>query len=118
MSMRVDGLPSQYNGYKVNVNRVKQEIEKQKNSNISLCDQAEISAEGKKALESRMSALAGERHMEPHRRSSSSAPRRDSTEPRPRGCSGLGEPPQALAASRVRAREGAGCGSVGDVSGA
>ena len=35
MSMRVDGLPSQYNGYKVNVNRVKQEIEKQKNSEIS-----------------------------------------------------------------------------------
>ena len=32
----------------------------------------------------------------PHRRSSSSAPRRDSTEPRPRGCSVLGEPPQAL----------------------
>ena len=27
---------------------------------------------------------------------SSSAPRRDSTEPRPRGCSVLGEPPQAL----------------------
>ena len=71
MSMRVDGLPSQYNGYKVNVNRVKQEIEKQKNSNISLCDQAEISAEGKKALESRMSALAGERHMEDIRHLSS-----------------------------------------------
>ena len=32
----------------------------------------------------------------PHRRSSSSAPRRDSTEPRPRGCSVPGEPPQAL----------------------
>ena len=32
----------------------------------------------------------------PHRRSSSSAPRRDSTEPRPRGCSGRGEPPHAL----------------------
>ena len=32
----------------------------------------------------------------PHRRSSSSAPRRDSTEPRARGCSVLGEPPQAL----------------------
>lgn len=62
--MRVDGLPSQYNGYKVNVGRVKQELEKQKNSNISLCDQAEISTEGKKALESRLSALAGERHME------------------------------------------------------
>ena len=71
MSMRVDGLPSQYNGYKVNVNRVKQEIEKQKNSNIRLCDQAEISAEGKKALESRMSALAGERHMEDIRHLSS-----------------------------------------------
>ena len=71
MSMRVDGLPSQYNGYKVNVDRVKQEIEKQKNSNISLCDQAEISAEGKKALESRMSALAGERHMEDIRHLSS-----------------------------------------------
>ena len=32
----------------------------------------------------------------PHRWNSSSAPRRDSTEPRPRGCSVLGEPPQAL----------------------
>ena len=32
----------------------------------------------------------------PERRSSSSAPRRDSAEPRPRGCSGLGEPRQAL----------------------
>ena len=63
MSMRVDGLPSQYTGYKVNVDRVKQEIEKQKNSSIRLCDQAEISAEGKKALESRMSSLAGKRHM-------------------------------------------------------
>ena len=71
MSMIVDGLPSQYNGYKVNVDRVKQEIEKQKNSNIRLCDQAEISAEGKKALESRMSALAGERHMEDIRHLSS-----------------------------------------------
>ena len=55
MSMRVDGLHSQYSGYKVNVDRVKQEIEKTKNSNIRLCDQAEISAEGKKALESRIS---------------------------------------------------------------
>ena len=71
MSMRIDGLPSQYNGYKVNVDRVKQEIEKQKNSNISLFDQAEISAEGKKALESKMSALAGERHMEDIRHLSS-----------------------------------------------
>ena len=71
MSMRIDGLPSQYNGYKVNADRVKQEIEKQKNSNISLCDQAEISAEGKKALESRMSALAGERHMDDVRQLSS-----------------------------------------------
>ena len=32
----------------------------------------------------------------PERRSSSSAPRRDSAEPRPRGCSGLGEPRPAL----------------------
>ena len=71
MSMRVDGLPSHYNGFKVNVDRVKQEIEKQKNSSISLCDQAEISAEGKKALESRMSALAGERYMEDIRHLSS-----------------------------------------------
>ena len=59
MSMRVDGLPSKYIGYTVNVDRVKQEIEKQKNSSICLCDQAEISAEGKKALESSMSSLAG-----------------------------------------------------------
>ena len=36
------------------------------------------------------------RQESPHRRSSSSAPRRDSTWPRPRGCSVLGEPPQAL----------------------
>ena len=71
MSMRIDRLPSQYNGYKVNVDRVKQEIEKQKNSSIRLCDQAEISAEGKKALESRMSTLAGERHMEDIRHLSS-----------------------------------------------
>ena len=71
MSMRVDGLPSQYTGYKVNVDRVKQEIEKQKNSSIRLCDQAEISAEGKKALESRMSALAGKRHMKDIRHLSS-----------------------------------------------
>lgn len=28
MNMRVEGLPSQYTGYKINVNRVKQEIEK------------------------------------------------------------------------------------------
>ena len=34
--------------------------------------------------------------VSPLERSSSSAPRRDSTEPRPRGCSVLGEPPQAL----------------------
>ena len=71
MSMRVDGLPSQYNGYKVNIDRVKQEIEKQKNSSIRLCDQAEISAEGKTALESKMSALAGERYMEDIRHLSS-----------------------------------------------
>ena len=71
MSMRVDGLPSKHIGYTVNVDRVKQEIEKQKNSTIRLCDQAEISAEGKKALESRMSALAGERHMEDIRHLSS-----------------------------------------------
>ena len=32
----------------------------------------------------------------PERRSSSSAPRRDSAEPRPRGCSGLGVPRPAL----------------------
>ena len=32
----------------------------------------------------------------PERRSSSSAPRRDRAEPRPRGCSGLGEPRPAL----------------------
>ena len=42
----------------------------------------------------------------------------DSTEPRPRGCSVLGEPPKPCPASSVRAREGAGCGSVGAVSGA
>ena len=71
MSMRIDGLPSQYSRYKINVDRVKQEIEKQKNSSIRLCDQAEISEEGKKALESRMSALAGERHMEDIRHLSS-----------------------------------------------
>lgn len=71
MSMRIDGLPSQYNGYKVNVDRVKQETEKQKNRNTRLFDQAEISAEGKKALESRMSALAGERRMEDIRHFSS-----------------------------------------------
>ena len=71
MSMRIDGLPSQYSRYKINVDRVKQEIEKQKNSSIRLCDQAEISAEGKKALKSRMSAFAGERHMKDIRHLSS-----------------------------------------------
>ena len=54
----------------------------------------------------------------PHRRSSSSAPRRDSTEPRPRGCSCRASLPKACPASSVRARHGAGCGSVGAVSGA
>ena len=39
--MRVDGLPSQYNGYKFNVGRIKQKTEKQKNSDTSLCDQVE-----------------------------------------------------------------------------
>lgn len=71
MSIRVDGLPSQYNGYKVSVDRVKQEIEKQKNSSIRLCNQVEISEEGKKALERRMSALAEERHIEDIRHLSS-----------------------------------------------
>lgn len=60
MSMRVEGLLSQYNGYKVDIGRVKHRIEKQK-SNGSYCDGAEISTEGKKALESKLSALAEQR---------------------------------------------------------
>ena len=40
--------------------------------------------------------LLGRTDELPERRSSSSAPRRGSAEPRPRGCSGLGEPRPAL----------------------
>lgn len=47
MNMRADGLSSQCNGYKVNIDKINQKIEKQKESN-SFIDEAEISAEGKK----------------------------------------------------------------------
>ena len=46
----------------------------------------------------------GPRHLHRiPRLSASSAPRRDSAEPRPRGCSGLGEPRPALPSSEVPA---------------
>jgi len=63
MGVRVDGLPSRYNEYKVNVDKIKKEIEKKKGGG-SLCDEAVISAEGKKALENRMSALAEHRGVD------------------------------------------------------
>lgn len=63
MGMRVDGLPLQYSSYKVDVDRVKQRTEKQKDSG-NYYDGAEISMEGKKALERRMSALAEQRGID------------------------------------------------------
>ena len=63
MSMRVDGLLSQYNGYKINSDRINQKIETYKESS-SFYDEVEISAEGKKALENRMSVFAGQRSMD------------------------------------------------------
>ena len=62
MAIRVDGLPSQYNGYKVDVNRIKQGLEKQKEAG-SFYDRAEISEEGKRALENKMSVLAEQKNM-------------------------------------------------------
>ena len=70
MGMRVDGLPLQYSSYKVDVDRVKQRIEKQKDSG-NYYDGAEISMEGKKALERRMSALAEQRGVDDIRHLSS-----------------------------------------------
>ena len=61
--MRVDGLPLQYSGYKVDVDRTKQRIEKRKD-NGNYYDGAEISMEGKQALERKMSALAEQRGVD------------------------------------------------------
>ena len=58
MSMRVDGLATQYIGYKVDSNR----INNQKEAG-SVSDEAVISEEGKRALESKMSAIAEQRNM-------------------------------------------------------
>ena len=54
----------------------------------------------------------------PQQRSSSSAPRRDSAEPWPRGCSAWASLAKPFPSSSLRAREGTGCGSGGDVTGA
>ncbi len=63
MNMRVNGLPSQYTGYKVDVNRIRNNIEKQ-NENDSFCDRAIISEEGKKALEDRMAEVEKQRNID------------------------------------------------------
>lgn len=63
MSLRVDGLSSQYNGYKIDVDRIKQGIEKQKESGSSY-DGAVISEEGKRALENKMSVFSQQRSMD------------------------------------------------------
>lgn len=60
--MRVNGLPSQYTGYKVDINRIRNNIEKQ-NEAVSFCDRAVISEEGKRALESKMSAIVEQRNV-------------------------------------------------------
>ena len=53
MSIRVDGLSSQYNGYKVNADNIKQEIVRYKEKS-SFYDEALISEQGKRALESKI----------------------------------------------------------------
>ncbi len=63
MNMRVNGLPLQYTGYKVDVNRIRNNIEKQ-NENDSFCDRAVISEEGKKALEARMAEVEKQRNID------------------------------------------------------
>lgn len=63
MNMRVNGLPSQYTGYKVDVNRIRNNIEKQ-NETDSFCDRAVISEEGKKALEARMAEVEKQRNID------------------------------------------------------
>ena len=63
MNIRVDGLPSQYSEYNVNISRIKQGIEKQKESG-SFCDEAVIPEEGKRALENKMSVLAEQRNID------------------------------------------------------
>lgn len=63
MSIRVDGLYSQYNDYKVDFDRIKQGVEKQKESGSSY-DVAVISEEGKKALENKMLVFSQQRSMD------------------------------------------------------
>lgn len=70
MSIRVDGLPLQYSEYKVDIGRIKQGIDKQKEGG-SFCDGAEISEEGKRALENKMLALAEQGNIGGIRRLSS-----------------------------------------------
>ncbi|MBR5596312.1 MAG: hypothetical protein IKW30_02770 [Lachnospiraceae bacterium] len=60
MSIRVDGLYSQYNDYKVDFDRIKQGIKKKKESGSSY-DVAVISEEGKKALENKMLVFSQQR---------------------------------------------------------
>lgn len=70
MNMRVNGLPSQYIGYKVDVNKIRNNIEKQ-NEAESFCDRAVISEEGKRALEARMAEVEKQRNIDEIRHLSS-----------------------------------------------
>lgn len=63
MNMRVNGLPSQYTGYKVDVNRIRNSIEKQ-NEAESFGDRAVISEEGKRTLEARMAEVEKQRNID------------------------------------------------------
>ena len=63
MNMRVNGLPSQYIGYKVDVNKIRNNIEKQ-NEAESFGDRAVISEEGKRALEASMAEVEKQRNID------------------------------------------------------
>ena len=63
MNMRVNGLPSQYIGYKVDVNKIRNNIEKQ-NEAESFGDRAVISEEGKRALEASMEEVEKQRNID------------------------------------------------------
>ena len=63
MNMRVNGLPSQYIGYKVDVNKIRNNIEKQ-NEAESFGDRAVISDEGKRALEASMAEVEKQRNID------------------------------------------------------
>ena len=63
MNMRVNGLHSQYIGYKVDVNKIRNNIEKQ-NEAESFGDRAVISEEGKRALEASMAEVEKQRNID------------------------------------------------------